>query len=93
MLLIFSIILIGSMVGMRVVALGMIERHRKEGLYVYCPKYSGEIRRGNSAPFCSKCNLFFLVKNDSRDEFELLKKLCEDTQSFFVYFIFFRFTL
>ncbi|PEC20967.1 hypothetical protein [Bacillus cereus] len=59
MLLIFSIILIGIMVGMRVVALGMIERHRKEGLYVYCPKYSGEIRRGNSAPFCSKCNLFF----------------------------------
>ncbi|WP_272950286.1 hypothetical protein [Bacillus mycoides] len=41
MLLIFSIILIGIMVGMRVVALGMIERHRKEGLYVYCPKYSG----------------------------------------------------
>lgn len=46
MLLIFSIILIGIMVGMRVVALGMIERHGKEGLYVYGPKYSGEIRRG-----------------------------------------------
>jgi len=47
------------MVGMRLVALGMVERQRKEGLYVYCPKCNVKIQKGDFAPFYSKCNLFF----------------------------------
>ncbi|PHC87389.1 hypothetical protein COF42_15070 [Bacillus wiedmannii] len=59
MLLIVSLILIGIMCSMRVVSLQMIERQRIEERYVYCPKCDAKIWRGNSAPFCSKCNLIF----------------------------------
>lgn len=59
MLLIVSLILIGIMCSMRIVSLHMIEREKIEERYVYCPKCDAKIRRGNSAPFCSKCNLIF----------------------------------
>ncbi|OTX84210.1 hypothetical protein BK730_30760 [Bacillus wiedmannii] len=79
MLLILSIILIGIMTGMKVAISLIVEVQRKKGLYVYCLKGNGRTRNGNSAPFYSKCNL---VKNGSWNEFEILKKLCEDTQNF-----------
>ncbi|MEN3133000.1 hypothetical protein [Bacillus albus] len=59
MLLIFSLILIGIMCSMKIVFLHTIERQKVEERYVYCPKCDTKIRRGNSAPFCSKCNLIF----------------------------------
>ncbi len=59
MLLIFSLILIGFMCSMKIVSLHMIERQKVEERYVYCPKCDAKIRSGNSAPFCSKCNLIF----------------------------------
>ena len=59
MLLIVSLILIGIMCSMRVVSLHMIERQKIEERYVYCPKCDAKIRKGNSAPFCSKCNVIF----------------------------------
>ncbi|MGR3775669.1 hypothetical protein ACT1UG_07890 [Bacillus paramycoides] len=59
MLLIFSLILIGIMCSMRIVSLNMMERQKIEERYVYCPKCDTKIRKGNSAPFCSKCNLIF----------------------------------
>jgi len=57
MLLIVSLILIGIMCSMRIVSLHMIERQKIEERYVYCPKCDVKIRKGNAAPFCSKCNL------------------------------------
>ncbi len=59
MLLIVSLILIGIMCSMRVVFLHMIERQKIEERYVYYPKCDAKIRKGNSAPFCSKCNIIF----------------------------------
>lgn len=59
MLLIVSLILIGIMCSMRVVFLHMIERQKIEERYVYYPKCDAKIRKGNSAPFCSKCNVIF----------------------------------
>lgn len=59
MLLIVSLILIGIMCSMRIVSLHMIEREKIEERYVYCPKCDAKIRRGNAAPFCSKCNVIF----------------------------------
>ncbi|ARC31013.1 MULTISPECIES: hypothetical protein [Bacillus] len=59
MLLIVSLILIGIMCSMRIVSLNMLERQKIEEQYVYCPKCNAKIRKGNSAPFCSKCNLIF----------------------------------
>lgn len=59
MLLIVSLILIGIMCSMRIVFLNMLERQKIEEQYVYCPKCNAKIRKGNSAPFCSKCNLIF----------------------------------
>ncbi|MFJ8455178.1 hypothetical protein [Bacillus paramycoides] len=59
MLLIVSLNLIGIMCSMRIVSFNMIERQKIEDRYVYCPKCDAKIRRGNSAPFCSKCNLIF----------------------------------
>lgn len=59
MLLIVSLILIGIMCSMRIVSLHMIERQKIEERYVYCPKCDAKIRKGNSAPFCSKCNVIF----------------------------------
>ncbi len=59
MLLIVSLILIGIMCSMRIVSLHMIERQKIEERYVYCPKCDTKIRKGNSAPFCSKCKLIF----------------------------------
>ncbi|MGE6363938.1 hypothetical protein ACQKD9_09050 [Bacillus paramycoides] len=59
MLLIFSLILIGIMCSMRIASFNMIERQKIEERYVYCLKCDAKIRRGNSAPFCSKCNLIF----------------------------------
>ncbi|MDH4424218.1 MULTISPECIES: hypothetical protein [Bacillus] len=59
MLLIVSLILIGIMCSMRIVSLHMIERQIIVERYVYCSKCDAKIRRGNSAPFCSKGNLIF----------------------------------
>lgn len=41
----------------------------------------GELERGILLLFIQNV-ICFLVKNDSWNEFEILKKLCEDTQSF-----------
>ncbi|PHD21969.1 hypothetical protein COF37_19365 [Bacillus wiedmannii] len=59
MLLILSIILIGIMTGMKVVISLIVEVQRKKVFYVYCLKGNERTRNGNSAPFYSKCNLFF----------------------------------
>ncbi|MGH0590151.1 hypothetical protein ACQVQY_29590 [Bacillus mycoides] len=59
MMLFFSIILIGVVISLRVIALNMIHRQEIEAKYVYCSKCNRKIRKGNSAPYCSKCNLFF----------------------------------
>ncbi|EJS73190.1 MULTISPECIES: hypothetical protein [Bacillus] len=59
MLLILSIILIGIMTGMKVVISLIVEVQRKKDFYVYCLKGNGRTGNGNSAPFYSKCNLFF----------------------------------
>ncbi len=69
MLLVVSLILIGIMCSMRVVSLHMIEREKIEERYVYCPKCNTEIRKGNSAPFCSKCNILKKIRRQKRTYF------------------------
>ncbi|MGG2016594.1 hypothetical protein [Bacillus sp. S10(2024)] len=58
MLVFLSAILVGVMVSLRVYALSIIERQAEEEEYVFCSKCNKKIRRGNSAPYCSKCNIF-----------------------------------
>ncbi|WP_438357873.1 hypothetical protein [Bacillus wiedmannii] len=81
MLLILSIILIGIMTGMKVVISLIVEVQRKKVFMYIVLRGMREIEMGILLLFIQNV-IYFLVKNDSWNEFEILKKLCEDTQNF-----------
>lgn len=54
-----TLLLIGGMAALRVIAISKIEFQTSESRVVTCPKCGRKIRRGNFAPHCNHCNVTF----------------------------------